>query len=69
MSLYVFEQLISLLQEIFGPVLTVYVYPDVEIDETLRLVDTTTAFALTGSIFATDKYISAISISEVGRVG
>ncbi|KAL4898045.1 Aldehyde/histidinol dehydrogenase [Aspergillus ambiguus] len=41
-------------REIFGPVLTVYVYPDEEWEGTLRLVDSTSRYALTGSIFATD---------------
>ncbi len=42
-------------QEIFGPVLTVYVYPDKKFKETLRLCDCSSAYALTGSIFATDR--------------
>jgi 1-pyrroline-5-carboxylate dehydrogenase len=42
-------------QEIFGPVLTVYVYDDLELDETLELCDTTSPYALTGAIFARDR--------------
>jgi 1-pyrroline-5-carboxylate dehydrogenase len=42
-------------EEIFGPVLTVYVYPDAEYDETLRLCDQTSPYALTGAIFAQDR--------------
>ena len=42
--------------ELFGPVLTVYVYDDDKFEETLRLCDETSPFALTGSIFATDRY-------------
>lgn len=41
--------------EIFGPILTVYVYDDHQVDETINLIDQSTPFALTGSIFATDK--------------
>jgi 1-pyrroline-5-carboxylate dehydrogenase len=41
--------------ELFGPVLTVYVYEDAKIDETLELVDTTSQYALTGAIFANDR--------------
>jgi len=41
--------------EIFGPVLTVYVYPDKEYEETLRLCDQTSPYALTGAIFATER--------------
>ncbi len=42
-------------EEIFGPVLTVYVYPDNRFEETLELVNETSPYALTGSIFATDR--------------
>lgn len=44
-----------MVEEIFGPILTVYVYEDSRIDETLELVDKSTPFALTGSIFAEDR--------------
>lgn len=43
-------------EEIFGPVLTIYVYEDEAYEETLRLVDETSEYALTGSIMATDRY-------------
>ena len=39
-------------EEIFGPVLTVYVYNDNDVDKTLKLIETTTPYALTGSVFA-----------------
>lgn len=42
-------------EEIFGPVLTVYVYPDAKYEETLRLCDSTSPYALTGAIFARDR--------------
>ncbi|ETO34045.1 hypothetical protein RFI_03046 [Reticulomyxa filosa] len=42
-------------EEIFGPVLTVYVYEDNKFEETLELVDQTSEYALTGSIFARDR--------------
>lgn len=42
-------------EEIFGPVLTVYAYPEKDFDQVLRLVDTTSPYALTGSIFAQDR--------------
>jgi 1-pyrroline-5-carboxylate dehydrogenase len=41
--------------EIFGPVLTVYVYPDAEWSETLKLVDATSPYALTGAVFSDDR--------------
>ncbi len=42
-------------EEIFGPVVTVHVYEDARWDETLRLVDTTSPYGLTGSVFARDR--------------
>ncbi len=47
---------ITMEEEIFGPVMTVYVYPDNKFDETLELCDQTSPYALTGSIFGTDRY-------------
>jgi 1-pyrroline-5-carboxylate dehydrogenase len=41
--------------EIFGPVITLYIYEDSDYAETLRLCDQTSPYALTGSIFATDR--------------
>ncbi len=46
----------TMVDEIFGPVLTIYVYPDAKWVETLKLVDETSAYALTGAIFAQDSY-------------
>lgn len=42
-------------EEIFGPVLTIYVYDDNKLDETLQLCDETSPYALTGAIFAQDR--------------
>jgi len=42
-------------EEIFGPVLTIYVYDDAKYNETLQLCDQTSPYALTGSIFARDR--------------
>ncbi len=42
-------------EEIFGPVLTVYVYPDADFEKTLHLCDETSPYALTGSIIATER--------------
>jgi 1-pyrroline-5-carboxylate dehydrogenase len=41
--------------ELFGPVLTIYVYEDAKFDETLELCDTTAEYALTGAVFANDR--------------
>lgn len=43
-------------EEIFGPVMTIYVYEDDKFEETLRICDKTSPYALTGSIFSNDKY-------------
>ncbi len=45
----------SMEEEIFGPVLTVFVYEDEKLDETLELCDTTSPYALTGAVFAQDR--------------
>lgn len=44
-----------MVEEIFGPVLTAFVYNDNALDETLELVDSTTSFALTGAVFSEDR--------------
>eukprot|EP01132_Coremiostelium_polycephalum_P000792 gene792-984_t len=46
----------SMEEEIFGPVLTLYVYEDDKYEETLRLCDSTSPYALTGAIFAKCRY-------------
>lgn len=45
----------TMCEEIFGPVVTVFVYPDREWEETLELVDSTSPYALTGAVFARDR--------------
>lgn len=47
---------ITLKEELFGPVLTVYVYDDDDFDGMLELCDDTSPYALTGAIFARDRY-------------
>lgn len=47
---------VTMVNEIFGPVLTVFVYPDEEFEKTCEVIDTTTEYALTGSIFAADRH-------------
>lgn len=46
-------------EEIFGPVLTIYVYNDADFDKTLELCDTTSPYALTGAIFAQNRDVIA----------
>ena len=42
--------------ELFGPVVTIYIYEDANWNETLKLVDSTSEYALTGAVFSTDRY-------------
>lgn len=53
----------TMVEEIFGPVLTVYVYPDEELEETLKICDTATPYGLSGAIFAEDRY-AIVKMSE-----
>jgi 1-pyrroline-5-carboxylate dehydrogenase len=48
-------------EELFGPVLTVYVYDDKDFEKTLKIVDTTSPYALTGAIFAKER--TAVNIA------
>jgi 1-pyrroline-5-carboxylate dehydrogenase len=45
----------TMCDELFGPIMTIHVYPDDQWDETLRLVDTTSPYALTGAVFSDDR--------------
>jgi 1-pyrroline-5-carboxylate dehydrogenase len=42
-------------EEVFGPVVSLYVYPDAEWEQTLKIVDQTSPYALTGAVFANDR--------------
>jgi len=53
----------TMCEEIFGPVITIYVYNDENWDDVLALVDNTSPYALTGSIFSGDRY----AIEEVTK--
>ncbi len=49
----------SMCEEIFGPILSVYIYEDADWQKTLKLVDETSPYSLTGSIFSQDRYAIA----------
>jgi 1-pyrroline-5-carboxylate dehydrogenase len=49
--------------ELFGPVMTIYVYEDAKWEETLELLDATSPYALTGAVFSQDRY--AIEVATV----
>lgn len=46
----------SMVEEIFGPILSIYVYEDQDWKETLKLVDSSSPYSLTGSVFSQDRY-------------
>ena len=43
-------------QELFGPIVTIYIYPDKKWNDTLKLVDNTSEYALTGAVYSQDRY-------------
>jgi 1-pyrroline-5-carboxylate dehydrogenase len=51
--------------ELFGPILTIYVYEDEKWEETLDLVDKTSEYALTGAIFSGDRYVIDIATNKL----
>jgi 1-pyrroline-5-carboxylate dehydrogenase len=48
---------VTMCEELFGPVLTVYVYEDESFDDVLEVIDSTSMYALTGAVIAQDRYI------------
>ncbi|WP_026897919.1 L-glutamate gamma-semialdehyde dehydrogenase [Daejeonella oryzae] len=48
---------VTMCEELFGPVLTVFVYEDADFDKTLEIIDQTSIYALTGAVLAQDRYI------------
>jgi 1-pyrroline-5-carboxylate dehydrogenase len=55
----------TMVEEIFGPILTLYVYPDNEFEATLKLCDRTSPYGLTGAIFARDRYAIGQACEEL----
>lgn len=58
---------VTMCEEIFGPVLTLYVYPDNKFEEMLDVVDKTAIYALTGSIIAQDRYAIQLATSRLSN--
>ncbi|MEJ2197983.1 MAG: aldehyde dehydrogenase family protein [Desulfuromonadales bacterium] len=52
-------------EEIFGPVMTIYVYEDEKYAETLELCDKTSIYALTGAVFATERSAVSLALSKL----
>lgn len=56
---------VTMCEEIFGPVLTIYIYDPKKYEETLSLVDSTSPYALTGSIIARDRHAVEIATEKL----
>ena len=56
---------VTMCEEIFGPVLTVYVYPPAEFEKTLEWVDNTSPYALTGSIISRDRHAIDLAVDRL----
>jgi len=48
---------VTMEEELFGPILTIYVYDHTKFEETIELVDNTSIYALTGSVFSKDRFV------------
>ncbi len=56
---------VTMCEELFGPVLTVYVYDENKFEEALKLVDTTSQYALTGAVFAQDRFALELATARL----
>lgn len=60
-------QSVTMCEEIFGPVITIYVYDSDHFEDTLRLLDETSPYALTGAIFAQDRYAIELATQRLSN--
>ncbi len=58
---------VTMCEELFGPVLTLYVYDENKFDETIKLVDSTSPYALTGSVLAQDRYAVELATKKLAN--
>jgi 1-pyrroline-5-carboxylate dehydrogenase len=58
-------QYVTMCEELFGPVLTLYVYPDEDYKKVLTVLDTTSPYALTGAVFAQDRAAIALTTDRL----
>jgi 1-pyrroline-5-carboxylate dehydrogenase len=58
---------VTMCEELFGPVLTIYVYDENKFEETLEIVDSTSIYALTGSIIAQDRYAIELASKKLSN--
>jgi len=56
---------VTMEEELFGPILTIYIYDHKKFEETVELVDKTSMYALTGSIFSKDRYIIEYAMKKL----
>jgi 1-pyrroline-5-carboxylate dehydrogenase len=56
---------VTMCEEIFGPVITIFVYEEAQFEEILDIVNTTSPYALTGSIFSRDRYAIDLATSKL----
>jgi 1-pyrroline-5-carboxylate dehydrogenase len=52
-------------EELFGPVLTIFVYDENKYEETLKLVDSTSSYALTGAVIAQDRFAVELATNKL----
>ncbi|NDK57579.1 L-glutamate gamma-semialdehyde dehydrogenase [Pontibacter fetidus] len=60
-------QYVTMCEEIFGPVITIYVYDENNFEETLELVNATSPYALTGAIFGQDRYAVELATKKLDQ--
>ncbi len=56
---------VTMCEELFGPVLTLYVYDENKFEDALKLVDSTSPYALTGAVIAQDRYAVELATSKL----
>jgi len=55
----------TMVEEIFGPVMTIYVYEDEKYEETLEICDQTSMYSLTGAVFATERTAVSLALKKL----
>lgn len=56
---------VTMCEELFGPVVTIYIYDENKYEETLKLVDSTSAYALTGAVISKDRYAVELATNKL----
>lgn len=55
----------TMMEEIFGPILTIYIYEDDKMEETIRLCDETSPYGLTGAVFSRDRVAASVMCEQL----